>query len=636
MDRDARALLDATPVGHLLVDREFKCVFANRALLAKWGYDEAQVCGRLFGDVFPGLAPQLARILREVVGIGEAFMNLTVHEEMPEQKRGWLISAVPLFDQAKRVVNVALTLVPQAVAPYVEDAQKHSLFQAVFEQAVIGMTVVDWRDKGVRTNAAMQQMLGYTADEMVKLGVEGISHPDDYAIDLQHFHRVMLGEIDRYEMDKRFLHKDGRVIWAHLLVSMTRDAQGQPSLIISMAENINDRKQAEEEREKLQAQLLHAQKLESLGVLAGGIAHDFNNFLTAIMGSASVAQRSLPHTSEARADLDNVIDAAQRAASLTRQLVAYAGKGRFDVSVVDLSAQVRDLAGLLHTTISKRVELRLDLASDLPAIKVNSSQLQQIIMNLVINGAEAIPDAKGHVAIATGVTRLGQEQAGQLLGHAPMSSEDHCFLEVRDTGSGMDDATQARIFDPFFTTKFAGRGLGLAAVIGIVRSHGGAINVVSVPGQGTTFRVYFPAVDERVRLVRESPVEFHGAGVALVIDDDDSVRRAASRMLEAFGFSVVQAEDGQRGVAAFAVEPASVHLVLLDMTMPGMSGKETLEELLQIRPDVPVVMISGYPEVDATTRFGGAGGVEFLQKPFSPHQLSSKLGKVLSKRQTIA
>jgi PAS domain S-box-containing protein len=555
---------------------------------------------------------------------------------MPEPKRGWLVSVVPVFDEAQRVVQVALTLVPQAVAPYEEDAQKQSLFQAVFEQAVIGMTVIDWRDKGARTNAAMQQMLGYTAEEMAKLGVEGISHPDDYAIDLGHFHRVMLGEIDRYEMDKRFLHKDGRVIWAHLMVSMTRDAQGQPSLIISMAENINDRKQAEEERKKLQAQLLHAQKLESLGVLAGGIAHDFNNFLTAIMGSASVAQRNLPQSSEARADLDNVIDAAQRAASLTRQLVAYAGKGRFDVSVVDLSAQVRDLSGLLRTTISKRVELRLELASDLPAIKVDLSQLQQIIMNLVINGAEAIPDAKGHVVVTTGVANLGQEQVHQFLGEGSVSPGEHCFLEVRDTGSGMDEATQARIFDPFFTTKFAGRGLGLAAVLGIVRSHGGAIKVTSAPNQGTTFRVYFPTVAERVQLVRESRVEFRGGGVALVIDDDDSVRRAAARMLEALGFSVVQAEDGQRGIAAFSAEPGSVHLVLLDMTMPGLSGEETLQQLMQVRSDVPVVLVSGYPEVDALRRFGTANGVEFLQKPFSSHQLSSKLGKVLNRRHAPA
>lgn len=631
-DREVIELLNATPVGQLLLDRDLNCLAANRALLTSFGVTESTVLARPFVEAFPGLAPQLARMLREVVGIGESFLNFGIHDESVSPPRGWQVSAVPICDDANRVSRVAVTLLATDTPPYVEDGQKQSLFQAVFEQAAIGMTVIDWRDKGARTNAAMHQMLGYTADEMIELGVEGISHPEDYAIDLQHFHRVMAGEIDRYEMDKRFLHKDGSIVWAHLLVSMTRDERGQPSLIISMAENINDRKRAEEEREKLQAQLLHAQKLESLGVLAGGIAHDFNNFLSAIMGSASVAQRALPATSLVRQDLDNVMAAAERAASLTRQLVAYAGKGSCDVVVVDLSQQVRELAGILRTTISKRVELRLNLADDLPAIKVDTSQLQQVIMNLVINGAEAIGDASGHVAVATGFRELDAQQIVMLLADSDLEPGSYCTLQVRDTGAGMDAATQARIFDPFFSTKFAGRGLGLAAVLGIVRAHRGAMHVTSSPGSGTTFEIYLPVATEKPVSKSGSDRPFRGDGVVLVVDDDDRVRRAVVSLFEDLGFSVLHASDGREGVDLFAANAEKIRLVLLDMTMPKLSGEEAFREISRIRPGVQVMLTSGYPEGEALSRFTAQGLAGFIQKPFSSRDLIRKLTSISGKR----
>lgn len=634
MDRYARELLDATPVGHLLVDREIRCSFVNSALLAKWGFREADVLGRPFAEVFPGLAPQVARILREVVGIGESFVNIGVHE--PDTQRRWTVSAVPVCDARGQVARVAVTLL-EAPERAVDDpsSERESLFQAVFEEAAIAMTVMDWRDKGVRVNSAAREMLGYSEEELNQLGIQGFSDPEDYAIDLQHFHRLMAGEIERYQMVKRFLHKNGGVVWTNLTVSLTRDGRGQPSLIISTAENITDQKRAEQEREKLQAQLLHAQKLESLGVLAGGIAHDFNNFLTAIMGSASVARRRLPSESAAGGDLDNVIDAARRAASLTRQLVAYAGKGKLDVRVVDLSAEVQQLTNLLRSTISKRIELQLDLAPELPAIRADLSQLQQVVMNLVINAAEALGDTQGQVGIATGTQQLSAEQVAGLIADAAVTCGPYNYVEVQDGGSGMDETTVARIFDPFFTTKFAGRGLGLAAVIGIVRSHGGAIDVRSVPGQGTTFRVYLPVVDDQPESVPESDVWFQGAGTALLIDDDNSVRRAVKGMLEGFGFCVLDTDNGSKGIQLLVADPERINLVLLDMTMPGVSGEETFRELNRIRADVPVVLISGYPEEEALARFADKGPAGFIQKPFSSKELSRKLSRLLRKHPTV-
>jgi PAS domain S-box-containing protein len=628
-DSHAVELSNALAIGQLLVDRDLRCLFANSRLLQWFGLSLESIQGRSFAEGFPSLVPRVARLLREVVGIGEAFSGMTIHEEGGNSSRGWIVGASPIFDQSRQVVRVAVTFSESLQAPYVEDEQKRSLFQAVFEEAAIGMTVIDWRDKGVRTNAAIRNMLGYSDEEMAQLGVQGISHPDDWAIDLQYFHRVMIGEIDRYEMVKRFFHKNGQIIWTNLMVSLTRDAQGQPSLIITMAQDISERKRVEQEREQLQAQLLHAQKLESLGVLAGGIAHDFNNFLSAILGSASLARQRLHTGDAAHADLDNVIGAAQRAASLTRQLVAYAGKGQFDVTVIDLSAQVCELATLLRTTISKRVELELDLANALPAIKVDTSQLQQVIMNLVINGAEAIADNSGRLRVATGVQDLDAQQIASLLADANVAPGRYVFLEVDDSGVGMDEATKARIFDPFFTTKFAGRGLGLAAVIGIVRSHGGAIQVYSNPGKGTTFRVYFPAVADKPKPVSTPAPDFRGSGIALVIDDDDGVRRAVKTMLEALGFAVLDASNGNAGVSLFASHAAECGVVILDMTMPGLSCEETFSQLRAIRDDVNVVLTSGYPEGEALKRFANKSVTGFIQKPFSLRELGQKLSQSL-------
>ena len=257
--------------------------------------------------------------------------------------------------------------------------------------------------------------------------------------------------------------------------------------------DITERNSAEREQDRLRAQLLQVQKLESLGILAGGIAHDFNNILTSILGSASVALMTIPPEHSARNDIENIVAASRRAATLTRQMLAYSGKGHFEVRVVDLSEQVREIAQLLETTVPKKVHLRLELAGNLPAIEVDVAQLQQVVMNLVLNGAEAIGDESGSVLVATGIQEIVGAFSVPLFSGEGLAPGRYVFVEVYDTGRGMDEATQAKIFDPFFTTKFAGRGLGLAAVLGIVRAHKGAIKVYSTPGKGSTVKVFFPA-----------------------------------------------------------------------------------------------------------------------------------------------
>ena len=407
------------------------------------------------------------------------------------------------------------------------------------------------------------------------------------------------------------------------------DPAGPITGVIGFSIDVTERDRAENERASLQAQLLQVQKLESLGLLAGGIAHDFNNFLTAILGGAGTARLQLPSESPARADLEIVISAARRAADLTRQMLAYSGKGRFEIRPVDVSQAVKEIASLLETTISKKVQMRLELAAGLPAIEADVAQVQQVLMNLVINGAEAIGDERGTVLVTTGAQDVDEGFARRFFA-SEIRTGRYVFIEVHDTGSGMDAETKAKIFDPFFTTKFTGRGLGLSAVLGIVRSHGGAIRVDSSPGRGSTFKVVFPASDQPAGVSPRTAVRYHGHGLALVIDDDQGVRSAARRMMKLFGFEVIEAENGRIGAETFARHAGEITVVLLDMTMPEMSGEETFRAIRRVREDVPVILTSGYDEVEATSRFTSKGLAGFLQKPFAPDELAAKLAAALA------
>jgi PAS domain S-box-containing protein len=398
--------------------------------------------------------------------------------------------------------------------------------------------------------------------------------------------------------------------------------------LLGVSMDITGRRRAEEERSSLQAQLLQVQKLESLGLLAGGIAHDFNNILTVIMGSAATASMVLAEDHPARTDVDNVVAAAERAADLTRQLLAYAGKGRFEVKPIDLSRLTRDMSALVETSISKKVQLRLELATELPTVEADVAQMQQVIMNLVINAAEAIGEQEGTVRLITGVQQFDAADDSQLYGAEELQPGRYVYIQVCDSGCGMDEQTTQKIFDPFYSTKFTGRGLGLAAVLGIARAHEGAIKVDSTPGEGSCFSLFLPASNAEPAAIERAHPSFRGDGLALLIDDDSNVRDTVRRMLEDCGFTVIEAADGADGVDVFRRHAAEIAVVLLDMTMPKLNGEEVYREIRALRQDVPVILNSGYDEVDATQRIASEGPVAFVQKPFNSGQLAEKLSRV--------
>ena len=389
-----------------------------------------------------------------------------------------------------------------------------------------------------------------------------------------------------------------------------------------------------EERARQEERLRHTQKLESIGLLAGGVAHDFNNLLAGILGNASLALGDAPPGSPLRPMLTTIVDASQRAARLTAQLLAYAGKGRFFLESLDLSEYVRQVSSLVHLSIPRTVQLRLELATGLPIIEADAGQIQQVVMNLVINAAEAIPEGQvGTVLVTTGVHLVDDAYSQSAFTDASLTPGRYVGLEVRDSGTGMDGKTLGRIFDPFFTTKFVGRGLGLAAVLGIVRGHHGGIWVDSTPGQGTTFRILFPAAAGRERMPEKAATagtSVTGTGIVLVIDDEELVRRTARAALERYGYSVLEAEDGERGVGLFQKRADEVVIVLLDMTMPVMSGAETFRHLRAVRPDVKVILSSGYDESETMRRFNATGLAGFLQKPYTGVRLAEAIRSILA------
>ncbi len=394
---------------------------------------------------------------------------------------------------------------------------------------------------------------------------------------------------------------------------------------------LQERQRAENERLALERKMLEAQKLESLGVLAGGIAHDFNNLLVTMLGNASLALLEVPPGSRAHQYVEQIHVAAQRAADLTRQMLAYSGKGRFVVQPINLNDVIDEMVKLLRVSISKQATLQLNLAPHLPIISADATQLRQVIMNLITNASDALDERAGTITLSTGAIVLDRAGLAGAQPNTDLTPGEYVFLEVADTGSGMSAETRARMFEPFFTTKFTGRGLGLAAVLGIMRGHHGAIQVSSVVGEGTTFRLLFPPQAE---FNSESPpltTLFAPAYKAkiLVVDDDAGVRQVTLDLLERFGYEALGAPDGAMALQVF--EANHFDCVLLDLTMPGMSSEETLRQLRALTPNLRVILMSGYSEQDAAARFGNLRLDGFLQKPFLPVDLQDRTLAVLGK-----
>jgi PAS domain S-box-containing protein len=629
-----RALIEHSSDAIALGSYDGRIVYASPSMSRVLGYSLDEIVGQKGIDfIDPDDHARLQRLLVEMLLHPEQGITLETRVRHKNGSWRWVESVATnlLHDPSVGAIVFNFRDITERRRTELALRGSEDRYRAITETASDGIITFDEQGKIVFANKMAVKIFGYESGDLLRQDLDSLM--PDYR---QCVHSASLEPADKNSpgvaAELAGLRKDG----------------GQILLEMSFAEFLSDGRRYYTalfrditQRKYLDEQMRQTQKLESLGVLAGGVAHDFNNLLVSIMGNASLALEALPQESPANSRLQDLVQAAKQAAHLTGQLLAYAGKGRFLVQPIDLSAFVTEAANLLQLSIPKNVDLRLQLADGLPAIEADVGQMQQLVMNLVINGAEAIPeDRAGTVLVTTAVQEVTEGCLASSTSPNDIKPGTYVMLKVQDTGIGMAEDTRARIFDPFFTTKFTGRGLGLAAVLGIVRGHKGALQVDSTPGRGSTFKVLFPALqvraekaaraDEENAVPSEKLENLRGTRTILVVDDEEKVRRAVGAMLERYGYKVMLAPDGERAVDLFRNAGSQISLVLLDLTMPVMSGEETLRELKKIRPEVRVILSSGYNEVEAVRHFSGRGLSGFLQKPYTLRELAEKMKSALA------
>ncbi len=477
-------------------------------------------------------------------------------------------------------------------------------------------------------NKAARESLGYTHEEFVSMVVPDID--PDFPREAWPEHWREMKKAGTLTFEAHHQAKDGRVFPVEILSNFLEYEDEE--YIWAYVRDITERKKAE-------VALRESQKLESIGVLAGGIAHDFNNLLVGVLGNASLALMDLPATSPIKERLEKIRDAARRASQLSVQMLAYAGKGKLKATEVDISQVVTGMKSLLESTVADIAVLKFDLADALPLIEVDVTQIRQIVLNLVTNASEALERTAGSVNVATGSMHCSQEYlSGTRLGEQRPAGV-YSYIDVSDTGSGMDSDTVSKMFDPFFTTRFIGRGLGLAALFGIVRGYEGVIKVESDPGQGTTIRVLLPALDvpaDRVDDAEDAVPTLRRGATILLVDDEPMVIDVTSSMLQRAGLKVLAASGGQEAIDIFRNCGGKVNCVLLDLTMPGMNGDELIDQLHKMKEDVPVILCSGHYHKGVEERLEAEGFAGVIQKPYEWSTLAIALGRVLGTEETQA
>lgn len=530
-------------------------------------------------------------------------------------------------------IGRALTRVRLYSNLYSQEEQLRKLF----DLAPIGMCIADLDGRFLQVNQSLLKTVGYQEEELLGKTFAEITHPEDLTNNFTWLNLLVSGEISNYRFEKRYIRKDGTIANVFLQVATLESTNLNPHRILAQVMDISDLK-------NLQSALQQHQKMESIGVMAGGIAHDFNNLLVPIIVQASLGLKKVTEGDSLHTIFSKIRQTAESAATLTGQLLAYSGKGKFEVKSIDLNEVIERNTHLFRVGFPKNVIFTPHLSRDLPYIKGDEAQIQQLFMNLVINGAEAIGEEGGDVVIMTSLETLNyQDFQRRPFVLTPAAPGNFVRVVVADSGEGMSAETIARIFDPFFTTKFTGRGLGLAAALGIIRGHNAGVVVKSQPGEGTEFEIYFPVSEiglpttpfsgtdsstseQGVTQVRE----YAGMNTILVVDDEDIVREAMCDIFELQDLAVVEARNGSEAIKQLKAHQDDVVCVILDLSMPGLSSPETFRQLRTIKPELPIVLCSGFTEGEIQNDFGGEHS-GFIQKPFDIDTLQGMVDRLISK-----
>ncbi len=653
-----RRLAEVAPVGIFVSDADGRSLFQNEAWARAVGTTTSDGLGMGYAE---SIHPDdrdwaMASWLESVAN--EQPMEIQHRILRPDGTLRWVeANAVPLRDPAGTLTGWIGTVadVTTLVEARMAAQEREAFVVGLVEQSPVGIGVYGPDGTALSMNAALRRIRArVTAPEggpeheaepgdssdpgrpandapmpnaqsdpfMVRLGqsetIERVFGGDNLTPDPDSVHVAVRGA-DGADRDQWL-----RVTWFPLT-----GADARLTAVIAFVEDVTDVARADIERRRVESKLQESAKLEALGVLAGGIAHDFNNLLVAILGHASLARGSVEDGSEVAADLDAVETAARRAADLARQMLAYSGRGSFVVEQVSLDALVREIGDLLSSSIAKSAALEYEFSPDLPPVRGDVTQLRQVVMNLIVNASDALGSRPGTIKVRTGWTDLKARDTETVPGMDPVPGR-YVMLEVSDTGAGMDSATRTRIFDPFFSTKATGRGLGLAATLGIVKGHGGVIRVRSRPGSGTRFQVLLrptTADEQVVEVAPAAPVPIL-SGRILAVDDEPTARTLGRRVLERAGFSVAEACDGPEAIERFEAEPESFDGVLLDLTLPTLDGRVVLERIRAMRPDLPVVVCSGWAAEEVSARLGDVPGTTFLAKPYAADALVAAFARV--------
>jgi two-component system cell cycle sensor histidine kinase/response regulator CckA len=620
-----------------VVDENQRIAYVNPKASDWLGHSLPNVVGRPVLDFFfeEDYPVMLARLDRRRAGQSERYQQRL---RRADGTAVWgLVSARARVDEAGRFTGSLVVVSDITDVKATEEALRDREFWLRQSQRIarLGSYVLDISSDRWTSSEALDELFGIGPDyERSTAGWLALVHPDERSNLQTYLVKEVLGRHRPFRIDYRIVaHDTGEVRWVHGLGELTCDEGGNPVRMVGTIQDVTEHHRQDEQQRALEGRLLQAQKLESLGLLAGGVAHEFNNLLTSILGNADLALQDLPPGSVARENITAIEAASRRAAEISQQMLAYSGRGRFVVGPVVLSRLVRDMMRMLELALSKNTALRVDAPDSLPAVEADASQLRHVVMNLVANAAEAIGDRDGTVQISTAAVDCdARHEIVDHLGES-LSPGRYVVLEVADSGVGMGEETRARAFDPFFSTKFTGRGLGLAAVLGIVRSHRGAIQVDSEPGRGTTFRVYLPALTPGTGHAPDLAVAapMNPSAAVLVVDDEDGVRTLAERMVQRCGFEAVGAADGLEALRLIRQNPDRFSCVLLDLTMPKMGGEDTLRELRQVAPTLPVILCSGYQALELSERFAEQRLAGFIQKPYRLADIKAGLDAALEK-----
>jgi PAS domain S-box-containing protein len=600
----------------------------NKGAEKMFGHTAGEIVGVSVLRYVPGDQREEQNQILEKIKRGE---NAGHFETVRQTKDGRLIeisvTASPIKDATGKVIGISKILRDITGRKQMEAAlrQSEEQFRAMFDLASVGIAQADPRTgRWLRVNNKMCEITGYSVGELLQMHIPDITHPEDRQSDREAFERVVRGESPDYHIEKRYIRKDGALIWVNVNMTVVRDAAGQPTRTVAVIEDIN-------ERRKLQAQFIAAQKMEVVGQLAGGVAHDFNNIIAVIMGYGNLITADLEADSPLRKYADEIQHATERAAGLTRQLLIFSRNQTVQPVVLDLNVAVKELDKMLRRLVDEHIEMAVVLEKQNGRIKADPGYIWQVLMNLVVNARDAMPNG-GKLTIATRNVTLDENYTRTHTGIIP---GDYVMLTVSDSGTGMTDEVKAHIFEALFTTKPKGKGtgLGLATCRTIVQQSGGHIDVESELGKGTTFKIYFPRVDEPLdadtKFIKAGPIP-RGTETLLLVEDEPSLRHLAAGVLEAQGYNVLRAANGQDalGVAQEHKGPP-IRLVVTDVVMPQMGGKVMAEWLKTTYPDLKILFTSGYTD-EAIARQGvQEPGVAFLPKPYTSVILARKVRAML-------